>query len=243
PYICINTGSGTLDEAAHWVEYCNLDAERFPSHHALLRARGDHPPPYDVKLWGIGNESYGSWQVGSADAASYARVCREYAYFMRAVDPSIRLVAVGADIPAWDEAVLRLAGDSFDYISIHQYHGQQDYAATVGAAAFVAQRLRLLAEEIDRAMRHLRRTRPIQIAMDEWNANDLAWGVAETIPELVAEEGEYLETSEQQFALKDALFGASVFHAMFRECRHVTMANVAQMVNFLGLVRTSAEGL
>jgi alpha-N-arabinofuranosidase len=92
-------------------------------------------------------------------------------------------------------------------------------------------------------MGQLRRTRPIQIAMDEWNANDLAWGIAETIPDLVAEEGEYLEVSEQQFALKDALFAAGVFHAMFRECRHVTMANVAQMVNFLGILRTAPDGL
>src|SRR4051794_16678998 len=94
PYVCVNTGSGTLDEAAHWVEYCNLDAKRFPSYHARLRVRGGQLQPYGVNRWGIGNESYGSWQVGSADSASYARVCREYAYFMRAVDPSIRLVAV-----------------------------------------------------------------------------------------------------------------------------------------------------
>ncbi len=243
PYICVNTGSGTLDEAAHWVEYCNVDATRLPTHYALLRGRNGHPAPHGVRLWGIGNESYGSWQVGSSSAEAYAHKCRQYAYFMRAVDPSIQLIAVGADIPAWDEAVLRLAGDSFDYLSIHQYHGQEDYLATVGAAAFVEQRLRLLGEEIDQTLPGLRRKEPIYIAMDEWNANDLAWGVAETIPEVSAQEGEYLEVSEQQFALKDALFAAGVFHAMFRQCRHVRIANVAQMVNFLGVLRTRPDGL
>jgi alpha-N-arabinofuranosidase len=241
PYICVNSGSGTLIEAAHWVEYCNLPAERFPSHHALLRGRNGHPEPYGVPLWGIGNEVYGAWQVGHAGAEAYARKCRELAYFMRAVDPTIELVAVGADQTEWDETVLEIAGDAVDYISIHQYHGQEDYAATVGAAAYVEQRLHRLGETIERAMRHSRRTRPVRIAMDEWNVCYVAWGTGETLPEPVV--GEYFELWEQRFALKDALFAAGVFHAMFRECRHVTLANLAQLVNANGMLETRPDGL
>ena len=241
PFLCVNTGSGTLDEAARWVEYCNLDAEKIPSHHALLRARNGHAAPYGVQLWGVGNEVYGAWQVGHAGAEAYARTCREFAYFMRAVDPGIKLVAVGADLPEWDEALLRLGGDSFDYISIHQYHGQEDYYATVAGAAFVEQRLALLAEEIDRAMPNLHRKTPIKIAMDEWNVCDVAWGTSEILPEPIV--GEYLEDWQQQFALKDALFAAGVFHAMIRQCQHVTLANFAQLVNALGMIQTSPEGL
>ncbi|MGH2371713.1 MAG: alpha-N-arabinofuranosidase, partial [Chloroflexota bacterium] len=182
PYICVNTGSGTLDEAARWVEYCNLPVERFPSRHALMRAQNGHPDPYGAKLWGIGNEVYGSWQVGHAGPDGYARKCREYAYFMRAVDPSIKLVAVGADLPEWDETVLKLAGDAVDYISIHQYHGSEDYLATVGAAAYVEQRLALLGSVIDSARRTLARETPVQIAMDEWNVCYVAWGTGEVQP-------------------------------------------------------------
>ena len=241
PYVCVNSSSGSVVEAARWVEYCNLDAERMPSHHARLRARNGHPAPYGVKLWGIGNEVYGAWQVGHSGAEDYARTCREFAHFMRAVDSSIELVAVGADIPEWDEAVLRIAGDTINYVSNHQYHGQEDYAATVGAALFVEQHLHRLGELIDRVTPTLRRTTPIRIALDEWNVCDVAWGTDEQLPEPI--EGEYFDLFEQTFALKDALFAAGVFHAMFRECRHVGMANLAQMVNANGMLATTPEAL
>ena len=241
PYVCVNSSSGTLQEAAHWVEYCNLDVEKYPSHHARLRAENGHPAPYGVKYWGIGNEVYGAWQVGFSGAEEYARKCREYAHFMRAVDPNVQLVAVGADIPEWDEAVLRYAGDTINYISNHQYHGQEDYRATVGAVRYVEEHLHRLGEMIDDWMPRLRRTTPIQIAMDEWNVCYVAWGTSEKLPEPI--EGEYFDLFEQTFALKDALFAAGVFHAMFRECRHVTFANLAQMVNANGMLETRPEGL
>jgi alpha-N-arabinofuranosidase len=241
PYVCVNSSSGTLQEAAHWVEYCNLDAARYPTAYAQRRARNGHPEPYGVTYWGIGNEVYGAWQVGYSGADAYARKAREYAHFMRAVDPAVKLVAVGADIPEWDEAVLRIAGDTINYISNHQYHGQEDYIATVGAARYVEEHLHRLGEMIDRVMPTLRRTTPIQIAMDEWNVCDVAWGTSEKLPEPI--EGEYFDLWEQTFSLKDALFAAGVFHAMFRECRHVTFANLAQMVNANGMLQTTPDGL
>jgi alpha-N-arabinofuranosidase len=241
PFICVNTGSGTIEEACRWVEYCNLDAERYPSHHARLRVRNGHPEPYGVKLWGIGNEAYGAWQVGHSSAEEYALKCRQVAHFMRSVDFSIKLVAVGADQPAWDETVLRLAGDNVDYISIHQYHGSPDYFATVGAPAHVERRLSLLAELSERALRSQRRERPVQIALDEWNVCYKAWGLAEIQP--VTGLDEYIQFFEQPLALKDALFAAGVFHAMFRQCRFVTLANLAQMVNVLGLLETRPDAL
>ncbi|MEM3883258.1 MAG: hypothetical protein QXO23_07770, partial [Candidatus Methanomethyliaceae archaeon] len=61
PYITINLGTGTLDEALHWLEYCNLDT---PTKYAILRKKNGHAEPYKVRYWGIGNEVYGEWQVG-----------------------------------------------------------------------------------------------------------------------------------------------------------------------------------
>ncbi|MBI3974286.1 MAG: alpha-N-arabinofuranosidase [Chloroflexi bacterium] len=241
PYICVNTGTGSFEEAARWVEYCNISSKEFPTHDALRREQNGHPEPYGVKLWGVGNEVYGQWQAGYASPQGYAGKCREFAHFMRAVDPSIKIVAVGADREAWDRAVLRTAGDAFDYISIHQYHGQPDYFATVGAAAYVERRLMMLADEIDGAMKVLHRATPIQIAMDEWNVCDVAWGTGDVLPEPVP--GEYFEVWDQKFALKDALFAAGVFHAMFRQCRHVTLANLAQMVNANGMLTTTTDDL
>jgi alpha-N-arabinofuranosidase len=77
--------------------------------------------------------------------------------------------------------------------------------------------------------------------MDEWNVCYVAWGTSEKLPEPI--EGEYFDLFEQTFALKDALFAAGVFHAMFRECRHVTFANLAQMVNANGMLVTGPDEL
>ena len=111
---------------------------------------------------------------------------------MRAVDPGVKLIAVGADIPEWDETVLRIAGDTINYISNHQYHGQEDYHATVGAAVYVERHLhRLGADDRATPCPASGAPPPIQIAMDEWNVCDVAWGTSERLPEPV--EGEYFD--------------------------------------------------
>ncbi len=69
--------------------------------------KNGHPEPYQVKYWGVGNENYGEWQVGYRSAKEYAKVLREYAYFMKVVDPNIKIVAVGADKPEWDLEVIK----------------------------------------------------------------------------------------------------------------------------------------
>jgi len=69
PLICVNAGDGTPEEAAHWVEYCNGDAD---TKYGSLRAKNGHPEPYGVKYWEIGNELYGNWQIGHCTAEEYA---------------------------------------------------------------------------------------------------------------------------------------------------------------------------
>ncbi|GAI11507.1 unnamed protein product, partial [marine sediment metagenome] len=106
PYICVNIGTGNLDEAIHWLEYCNSTGNTY---YAKLRAKNGHPEPYRVKYWGVGNENYGEWQVGYRSAKEYAKVLREYAYFMKVVDPTVKIIAVGADEPEWDLEVIKTA--------------------------------------------------------------------------------------------------------------------------------------
>lgn len=227
PYICLNTGTGTLDEAVRWLEYCNLDAERFPTYHAQWRHRQGRTEPYAVPYWGIGNEVYGAWQVGHTTAASYADKCVQWARFLRAVDPAIKIVAVGADDPDWDLEVLKRAGNQIDYISNHQYYGTDDYYGTVAAAVQAERQLQLLSSVIDVAESRLARERPIEIAFDEWNI----WYRGRQRP------------WEEFYRLKDAIFAAGVFNAMYRLCERVTMANLAQMVNALGMMHTTPNAL
>ncbi len=227
PYICLNTGTGTLDEAVRWLEYCNLDAERFPTYHARWRHRLGRTEPYRVPFWGIGNEVYGAWQVGHSTAEAYGQRCVQWARFLKAVDPSIKVVAVGANNPDWDLEVLKRAGMVIDYISNHQYYGNDDYYGTVGAAAAVERRLKLLCSVVEVAEGMLQLDGPIEIAFDEWNI----WYRARSRP------------WEEFYALKDAIFAAGTFNALYRLCRRVTMANLAQMVNALGMLHTTPSSL
>jgi alpha-N-arabinofuranosidase len=228
PYLAVSLGTGTLDEALHWLEYCNLDT---PTKYAEMRKKFGHPRPYRVKYWGIGNEVYGPWQVGHCSAGEYAEKLRQYAMFMKAMDPSIQIIAVGADDPEWDLTVLKHAGKVIDFISIHQYHGSEDYYETVAAVYYVEERLRLLASLIKST-----RMDHVKIAFDEWNV----WYRVSA-----EEEGEKKRVVflEEPYALKDALFAAGIFLVLHRLSDIVGMANLAQMVNALGMIKTNEKGM
>ncbi|HEX2742216.1 MAG TPA: hypothetical protein VHM69_17385, partial [Rubrobacter sp.] len=84
PYICVNMGTGTMDEAQAWVEYCNGTGDTY---WANLRRENGREEPYNVKYWGLGNEMYGEWQIGALSADDYVRKAREFAKVMRWTDP------------------------------------------------------------------------------------------------------------------------------------------------------------
>lgn len=224
PYICINIGTGNLDEAVHWLEYCNSPGNTY---YARLRAKYGHPEPYKVKYWGVGNENYGEWQVGYRSAKEYASVLREYSKFMKIVDPNIKIIAVGADDPEWDLEVIKTAGKYINYISNHQYLGSDDYYETVASVYWVKEKLELLRSVIE-TTQPLTKKEEIKIALDEWNI----WYRA------VPEEG-----NEEIYSLKDGLFAAGVFTIMHKLCESVTMANLAQLVNVLGAIHAEKHGL
>jgi len=225
PYICVNIGTGNLDEAIHWLEYCNSTGN---SYYAKLRAKNGHPEPYRVKYWGVGNENYGEWQVGYKSAKEYAKVLREYAYFMKVVDPTIKIIAVGADDPDWDLEVVKTAGKYIDYISNHQYLGSDDYYETVASVYWVKKRLEVLKSVIEIAQPLMKEKEKVKIALDEWN---------------IWYRGNQENDLEENYALKDGLFAAGIFIVLHRLCQSVTMANLAQLVNVLGAIHTDTQRL
>ena len=119
PFITVNAGSGTAEEAASWVEYCNRKGKTY---YAQLRAKNGHPEPYGVTYWSIGNEMWGDFQTGGLPAAEYACKAREYGKLMKKVDPTIKLTVVGnplsrqtGGLPDWDYTLLRNLGNPFIY--------------------------------------------------------------------------------------------------------------------------------
>ncbi len=220
PYICLNFGTGTLEEALGWVEYCNYDGDTY---YANLRRKNGSEKPHKVKYWGLGNEIYGKWQHGHCSPKEYAAKAREYGQFIKKIDPEIKTIAVGADNPDWDIEVIKTAGEEIDYISIHTYFSSNDYLTVVGLPYFVDRRLKLLEASIEVGESYIKREKKIEIAYDEWNM----WRKP-------------LE-DEENYNLSDGLFASGVFHILHKHCHRVTMANLAQLVNVLGAIQTKGE--
>jgi alpha-L-arabinofuranosidase len=209
PSITVNVegNTATVEEAAAWVEYCNGPPT---SKYGAMRARNGHPQPYGVKLWEVGNEIWGSWVRGHSNAKTYAKNFNRYAAAMRAVDPAIKLIAVGDNDMKWNRTVLKLAGEGIDWLAIHHYYGRNEMAGD--ALNLMARPLfyeRFYAQVAD-LIRQLVPGRDIRLAINEWGL-DL--------------------TERQQYSIWSALYGARLMNVFERTNGLVAMSAVSDLVN------------
>jgi DUF1680 family protein/alpha-L-arabinofuranosidase len=220
PYIALNTGKGTVEEAAAEVEYITGDAN---TPMGKLRAQNRHSEPYKAKWWAVGNEMYGGWQIGHIPLEQYVKKHNKVAEAIWKVDPNAKLVGVG-NVGPWSQMMLRMCAVYMNLLSEHVY---------VKEDKDVIRHTKLLAREIKRvagAHRKYRedineiKNKDIRIAMDEWNY----WYGNYVYGELGV-----------QYHLKDALGVATGLHEFFRNSDLYYMANYAQTVNVIGAIKTS----
>src|SRR5438552_10370678 len=167
PYICVNMGTGSMDEAQAWVEYCNGTGN---TSWANLRRQHGHPGPHGVRYWGLGNEMYGGWQIGSLSAEDYVKKARTFALVMKRPDPTIELIGCGHNgWSDWDAIVLEGLAPIVDYHSIHLYTGQPDHYANVFQSHQAERAVRICSALIEQVRLTQRTAHPIHIAFDEWN--------------------------------------------------------------------------
>lgn len=252
-----------VDDAVRWVEYTNYAGDT-----TLTRMRGQdgHAEPYGVRIWGLGNEVYGPWQMGHRSAAAYVEAAREHARFMGLVDPGLRFVAVGHHDVAWTQSVVAGLGDLVDYVSLHLYGASRhlidpseaEFDAVVAQAIHVEQAIHKHAETIRSVQTEHGRSRPLAIAMDEWNMRHLepvSWpepqpgadgGTSPRDLDVATGAGGLRVNRYSPRTLADALFYAGVFHAMHRASQldvPVAMANTVNLVNANGLLAVRPGGL
>jgi alpha-N-arabinofuranosidase len=226
PYVCVNLGSGSPEEAQAWVEYCNVAGG---THWSDLRRRHGREEPYGVRYWGLGNEMYGSWQIGALDADDYVKKAREAAKLMRWTDPSVQLVSCGnTGWSDWDVRVIDGLAAHVDLHSIHLYTGSRNHHANVFMPHLAERAIRICAGLIERARHEQRIAHQIRIAYDEWGV----W-----YREFDAQKG-----LEERYTLSDALAVASFLNGFVRGGEAVGLANLAQLVNVIAPVFTSPEG-
>jgi len=236
PMLCTNLGTGTPEEARNWVEYCNSPEDtRF----ADMRAANGNREPFNVRLWCLGNEMDGSWQLGHVPAEQYAIRAQQAAKMMKDIDGTIELVVCGSSLPGlppymeWDRQVLEYVVDYADYISLHNYVGNHsnDTADFLAVTNAIDRQI----EEIDSVCRfaQAKKGSPKRawLCFDEWNVwykNFEIDGEGKFAPHLI----------EEIYNLEDALVVAGFLHSFIRHADVVKIANLAQIVNVIAPILT-----
>ena len=241
PYVSINAGLGTVDEAREWVEYCNESRDTF---WAAQRRKNGREKPWGVKYWGLGNEIDGPWQLGHKNAEDYVKFAAEAAKAMRRVDGSIKLIASGssnfgptADWIGWNRAILERLRSDIDYISLHTYIGnpQNHFENFLAASEDIDHRIEVVDGLIKTAQSGQRNPRPIHIAYDEWNVWYRARGGGEFATGATG--------LEEKYNFEDALAMGMFLNSFIRHANVVKMANLAQLVNVIAPIFTNKEGM
>ncbi len=218
PMICVNFGSGTPEEAADWVEYCN-GAPDTPF--GRLRAENGHPEPYGIRYWDIGNEIFGDWEIGHSSAEDYADRYLEFYHAMKAKDESIVFMVCGGDgddrSQEWNETLRRKIGASMDALCLHMYalksmnrekHDNRDvyYAVTGSVKKY---------EEILRESYQLmneKSEKKILTAVTEYNLGTIV-------------------DSYREQTLEAAVFNAGMLNMFMRNSEKILMCNYSDLVN------------
>lgn len=242
PYFSVNMGTGTIEEAQNWVEYCNVNSGPY---FAELRKKNGHSEPYKVIYWSLGNEMDGFWQMGHLNAEDYAKKAREAGKLMRLTSPDIKLVAAGssnyrpnADPNEWNATILHELRDVVDYLALHMYVGNpgDNYYNYLSTPLVLEERTKIVKGMIEREMANADRgnREPIYIAWDEYNS----WYRARTDETMAG-----TRALEEHYNLEDALVIAGFLNAFVRNADIVKMANMAQLVNVIAPIFTNESGM
>ncbi|MFK4100692.1 alpha-N-arabinofuranosidase [Streptomyces sp. NPDC019531] len=242
PMLAVNLGTRGVKEALELLEYANHPGGTDRSDQRV--AHGDKEP-YDVRLWCLGNEMDGPWQIGHKDADEYGKLAAATAWAMRLIDPDVQLVACGSSAQfmptfgAWESTVLEHTYDHVDYISMHAYYEEKDgdrdsfLASAVDTESFIEN----VVATCDHVGARLKSKKRIGISFDEWNV----WYSSR--PE--TERRNWQEAPrllEDVYSVTDAVVFGSLLIALLRHADRVKVACLAQLVNVIAPIMTEPGG-
>jgi alpha-N-arabinofuranosidase len=229
PFIVGNVGSGTPEEMAQWWEYVNFDGT---SPMAGLRGKNGHAAPWSVRLWGVGNESWGCG--GNMTPEYYADVYRRFVTFLPAYGKTRPFrIATGpnTDDYHWTDVVMRDAGRMIDGLDLHYYTVVGSWARKGSATDFTEREWFTALEKALHIGELVTRHAAIMDRYDPQKRVALVvgeWGLWHDV-----EPGTNPAFLYQQTTLRDALVAAVSLDIFNRHADRVRMANIAQMVNVL----------
>ncbi|HEX5652503.1 MAG TPA: alpha-L-arabinofuranosidase C-terminal domain-containing protein [Chitinophagaceae bacterium] len=239
PYLAINMGSGTVQEASEWVQYVNY--ANGTGHLTDMRMQNGRLKPWNVKYWGVGNES---WDCGGhMKVEYYVNEYKRYATFMTSYSNKEGLfriaVGPGTEDYAWTETLMRdIPLKMLDAVSIHHY-SVINWAKKGSATKFTEQEYFNTMEQAWRMERFVTKNsdvmdkydpkKKVALIVDEWGG----W--------YEVEPGTNSAFLYQQNTMRDAMIAGLTLNVFNNHCDRVRMANLAQMVNVLQAVVLTKE--
>ncbi|MFC9919709.1 alpha-N-arabinofuranosidase [Agromyces binzhouensis] len=242
----VNLGTRGPAEAADLLEYANHPAGTTLSDRRRANGRDE---PFDIRVWCLGNEMDGPWQIGHKTAHEYGRIAAETARLMRFIDHRVELVVAGSsnfEMPTfgdWERTVLQLTAGLVDHISVHAYYEEQgdDAASFLASGAHLDRYLDAVAAIIDEVAADTA-TEPVGISVDEWNVwNQTRWNEVDK-PRVLGGEFRNQPVIEDDYTVTDAVVVGGLLIALLRHADRVSMANLAQLVNVIAPIRCETGG-
>ena len=246
PMLAVNLGTRGVADAVRLLEYCNARAGSL----AELRRSHGFPDPFGVRLWCLGNEMDGPWQIGHRTAVEYGRLADQTAHAMRSLDDSLVLVACGASGPdaswfeEWTREVLRATYQNVDQLSCHWYVSGDgmDLASFLASGVIMDGYIEAVVRIADEVGAELGVDKRIDVSFDEWNVwnaqrhaeRDAITGIDNWpfAPPLL----------EEEYTLADAVVVGSMLISLLAHADRVKVACLAQLVNAIAPIMTVPGG-
>ena len=243
----VNLGTRGVQEALDVLEYTNIRSGTLLSDARIANGRTE---PYGIKMWCLGNEMDGPWQLGHRSADDYGKIASQTAKAMRQLDPSVELVVCGSSsaqmttFGSWEHTVLEHTYDDVDFISCHAYYEELDgdTGSFLASAVNMDHFIESVVATADAVGAELKSTKKINISFDEWNVwyitryhnvdkiTDLTnWPVA---PRLL----------EDSYSVVDAVVVGNLLISLLKHADRVTSASLAQLVNVIAPIMTEPGG-
>ncbi|MBR2354628.1 MAG: alpha-N-arabinofuranosidase [Clostridia bacterium] len=238
PMMAINLGTRGIESAMDILDYCNHPSGTYWSD---LRIKHGYKDPHNIKLWCLGNEMDGPWQMGHKTAYEYGRLANEVGAVMKRYDPTLELVACGSSgihmktFGEWEREVLTECYGVADYISLHMYWRNDDkdtprfLAESVNMDRFISEVVSIC----DYVKSRKQSKKQVNLSFDEWNP----WYHNRHAP--IEAWSRHPHQEEELYNMEDALLVGSALITLLRHADRVKIACMAQLVNVIAPIMTS----
>ncbi|MDR1569830.1 MAG: alpha-N-arabinofuranosidase [Oscillospiraceae bacterium] len=246
PMYAVNLGTRGVESARDVVEYSN---HRGGSYWSDLRIANGAKDPFGIKLWCLGNEMDGPWQIGHKTAVEYGRIANEAAKAMKWVDPSIEVVACGSSSSEmktfgdWELTMLEECYDNIDYVSLHRYYSNPtgDTRSFLARSIDMDEFIKTVIAICDAVGGKKHSKKKVNLSFDEWNV----WYHSNQQDKEIWKRdkwGRALPLLEDVYNFEDALLVGAILITFLRNVDRVKIACLAQLVNVIAPIMTRSGG-